>query len=150
MNRQDFPGIPPLIAKLCDEYTTDCDRLYWYPLASLRKPLPVVAYDLDAIYRTDSVARLVACLQKAAIDTCDLFQAQSGGIHEHGVPLRDRLLATDKNGTPDFPWTVEAYYYDGDTSDWLIYVSHEGTITFTGRRLVALATETIDPHFLYR
>ncbi len=102
MNRQDFPGIPPFIARLYDEYATDSDRLYWYPLAFLRQSLPVVAYDLDAIYRTDNVAQLAAGLQKAAIDTYDLFQAQSGGIHEHGVPLRDRLLTKDENGTPDF------------------------------------------------
>ena len=42
-----------------------------------------------------------------------------------------------------FPWIDEEYYFDRSES-WIIYVSHEGTITFAGEQMPGIS-ETIIP-----
>ena len=47
------------------------------------------------------------------------------------------LLYSSDDAGYDFPWYVETYYYDS-SEKWMIYVSHEGTITFAGEEIVAI------------
>ena len=57
------------------------------------------------------------------------------------------LYAGDGAGY-DFPWFVETYYYD-NSKKWMIYVSHEGTITFAGEEIVLLAKKILSGEYLY-
>lgn len=47
-----------------------------------------------------------------------------------------------------FPWTDEMYYFDNSES-WIIYVSHEGTITFAGEQLSEIAESIIPDIYKY-
>ena len=50
-------------------------------------------------------------------------------------------LLYEKDGIGyNFPWYVETFYYD-PSRRWMIYVSHEGTITFTGNEIHKLRIE---------
>ena len=52
-------------------------------------------------------------------------------------------LLYEKDGIGyNFPWYVETFYYD-PSRRWMIYVSHEGTITFTGNEITQAANNFI-------
>ena len=51
------------------------------------------------------------------------------------------LYEQDDNGYV-FPWMQEMYYYD-KSEEWIIYVSHEGTITFAGEKLMQISKRII-------
>lgn len=51
--------------------------------------------------------------------------------------IHDLLYERDEDGY-NFPWCVETFYFD-HTEEWMVYVSHEGTISFTGRKLVQIS-----------
>ena len=44
---------------------------------------------------------------------------------------------------------MEAYYYDA-TKQWMIYVSHEGTITYAGEEMVKFAKEIIPEKYILK
>ncbi len=148
MNKKDFPRIPRIISNLLDEYAK-YDFLYWYPLNALKKEIPVIAYNLDAIYRNNDILQIESCLKNGSISKCDSFQAQFGNDVLRCVNLMEHLYEKDQDGYV-FPWIrEETYYFDGDRSDWIIYISHEGTITFTGERIVKIALSTMDKKYFY-
>ncbi len=146
MDKKDFPTLPKIIKNLLDEYAKH-DYLYWYPLNPLKKEIPVIAYHLDAIYKDNKIMQIESCLSKMSICECDSFQAQINMDEIKRVNLIDLLYEKDADGY-DFPWCVETYYFDGDHSDWIIYVSHEGTITFTGQKIVETARSTIESVYI--
>lgn len=47
-----------------------------------------------------------------------------------------------------FPWLLEMYYYD-KSEEWIIYVSHEGTITFAGEKLAQISKGVIPDCYIY-
>ena len=42
-----------------------------------------------------------------------------------------------------FPWYVESFYFD-DNHQWMIYVSHEGTVIFTGEMITKAALKWME------
>ena len=56
------------------------------------------------------------------------------------VSLDEVKLYEKKEDGYTFPWYVETFYFD-DTKEWMIYVSHEGTVSFTGSKIVKTAEE---------
>ncbi len=142
MTKQDFPILPKIIQDLFKEYAAD-EFLYWYPLHTLQKDIPVVAYDLDAIFRNEDIGQIADCLKKANITYCDFSQVQIGKTDVRRIHLTEHIYERDADGY-NFPWYAEAYYFDGPHSEWIIYVSHEGTITFIGGRIVEIARNAID------
>lgn len=65
-----------------------------------------------------------------------------------GDDIRRLLYEKDEDGYT-FPWYVETYYFD-DTEKWMIYVSHEGTISFTGSKIVKIADEVLGGNYEIR
>jgi len=120
---------------------------YWYPLCRLKKELPVVAYDLDRLYRDYQIPQLEETLHACHIQKVSSFQMQEGGELRAERDIAALLYEKDEDGYI-FPWYVEAYYFDA-SRQWLIYVSHEGTIAFTGQEIVKAAKKTISPEYLY-
>ena len=47
-----------------------------------------------------------------------------------------------------FPWLLEMYYYD-KSEEWIVYVSHEGTITFAGEKLAQISKRVIPDCYIY-
>ncbi len=145
IDKKEFEKLPQIIKTLFTEYVAD-ECLYWYPLNSLKKDIPVVAYNLDAIYKDGNIAQIAACLKSASISVCDVFQLQENNSASRRVNLLELLYERDADGY-NFPWNVESYYFDGDSSEWIIYVSHEGTITFTGEKIVEITKITVNAKY---
>ena len=123
------------------------DDLYWVPITRLKKDMPVVAYDLDAIYRDNEISLLEKVFRQCDIMIVSTFQMDSREYFEKDE-ISALLYEKDKDGF-NFPWTVETFYFDA-TETWLVYVSHEGTISFTGELIARTAGEIIPDRYLYR
>ena len=115
--------------------------------ARLKKDMPVVAYDLDAIYRDNEISLLEKVFRQCDIMIVSTFQMDSREYFEKDE-ISALLYEKDKDGF-NFPWTVETFYFDA-TETWLVYVSHEGTISFTGELIARTAEEIIPDRYLYR
>ena len=119
--------------------------VYWYPIYEVKAEVSAVAYDLDLIYKQGGIGQIEAALSEMGIGEVISLQNQEGK-EEEKLCLAVRLYEADESGY-NFPWYAENYYYD-ETKSWLIYVSHEGTITFAGARLVQTAREKIDAKYI--
>ena len=117
----------------------------WYPLRSLTQDIPVAAFDLWQIYEDENIGQIDAVLRLLEIDTATAFQNQDYQPESKEVSLRNRLYEADADGY-NFPWYVESYYYD-HSKQWMIYTSHEFTITFAGKELAQAATQLIDSKY---
>lgn len=120
------------------------DYLYWYPLNKLKILVPVIAYNLDKMYEEEKIGLIEDLLKEYGIDT--VHSCCIDGEYRENVNLIDLLYEKDSSGY-NFPWYSETYYYN-DKKDFLIYVSHEGTITYTGMHLVELAKKMIPSNYL--
>ena len=120
---------------------------YWYPLCKLEKDIPVVAYDLDKLYRDNCIGQLEETLKSYGLSKVKAIQMQNDNTESEIADILDLIYEKDTDGYT-FPWYVETYYFD-DSKEWMIYVSHEGTITFTGSRFVRIAKENIQNKYLY-
>lgn len=121
------------------EYAAGND-LYWVPLTTLKKDIPVVAYDMDAIYRNGCVWLLEKVFRTCEISKVRTFQTDSMEYFEDD-DVTELLYEKDSDGFV-FPRTVETFYFDG-SEQWLCYVSHEGTISFTGEKMASAAGEIL-------
>lgn len=121
---------------------------YWYPLQSIKDDIPVVAFDLEEIYEDDKINQIETVLSRLSIDSATAIQNQDFNTETKTVSLKALLYESDADGY-NFPWYVESYYYD-DSKQWMIYTSHEFTITFAGEKMVRMANEIIDQKYLIK
>lgn len=131
---------------LCDLNRIRGDSAYWFPFAKLNDNVPVIAYDIEKIYAEDRIDLLENIMKACNIDLVTTVQLDHGLVFE-GENINALLHERDEDGY-EFPRCVETYYFD-ETKQWLIYVSHEGTITFTGEAIVLQAKNTIPEKYLY-
>ena len=125
--------------------TTGCCT-YWYPLKNLIMSIPVAAYDIRKIYNDFCTEQMLHILNDFNVKSVYAVQLD----HNHVLQLNNLdalFLEKDEFGFV-FPWCTETYYYD-DPQTWMIYVSHEGTITFAGEELVASANKILPERYLY-
>ena len=120
---------------------------YWYPLSGKEPAMKAVVYSLERIYDDNQIDLIKSVLEGAGI-------VEVTGFHpywfEHSreskwknIPDMKTYLYEKDDGGYNFPWIDEEYYFDKSES-WIIYVSHEGTITFAGEQLSGFS-ETIIP-----
>ena len=91
--------------RLCaflQEYAAS-DDLYWVPITRLKKDMPVVAYDLDAIYRDNEISLLEKVFRQCDIMIVSTFQMDSREYFEKDE-ISALLYEKDKDGF-NFPWT---------------------------------------------
>ncbi|HRO75894.1 MAG TPA: hypothetical protein PLP27_07090 [Crocinitomicaceae bacterium] len=96
------------------------ENYYWEPLSKTQNRISLVYFE-DDLFKSEEIQKIV-----------DIIKSISG----------DRiLLLTDENlnyevetSSFDIDW-IESAYCNFET-DWLIYISHEGTITFAGETLI--------------
>ena len=148
MTKQEFLSTIKayLISDLNDSPYYSID--YWYPLQSIKDDIPVVAFDLDEIYEDDKINQIETVLSRLSIDSATAIQNQDFNTETKTVSLKSLLYESDADGY-NFPWYVESYYYD-DSKQWMIYTSHEFTITFAGEKMVRMANEIIDQKYLIK
>lgn len=126
---------------------SDSPYLYWVPLIrpKIPFPFPVVSYNLDDIYRNNDIVSLENVFKICGISDVKAFQMDRREYLEY-VDIFELLYEEDKSGY-NFPWYVEAFYFDS-SEKWLVYVSHEGTISFTGKKISEAATKCIDNAYI--
>ena len=147
MTKQEFLSIVKtyLTSDLSDSLDYSID--YWYPLQSIKTDIPVVAFDLWKLYDDNNgIKQIEDVLSSLSIDTATVVQNQDFNTDLKTVNLKSLLYEANADGY-NFPWYVESYYYDG-SKQWMIYTSHEFTITFAGEKLVCAAKEIIDSKYL--
>lgn len=109
---------------------------YWYPLKDIKENIPVIAFDSD-YWNDDNNMQSLLKLMKShnikkvySLQECSNVYVYDDYLNEFGLLEQDE----DMMGY-NFPYNSEQYTWD-DSHDWLIYTSHEGTITFAGEWLV--------------
>jgi len=112
--------------------------LYWVPLTRLKRKIPVIAYDLDAIYKNNDIGLLDDMFEQCGIGNVNTFQMDHLEYFE-GDSIHELIYERDEDGYT-FPWYVETFYFDC-TEEWMVYVSHECTISFTGKKLVQISKQ---------
>ena len=149
MTKQEFLTIMKsyLTSDLSDSPYYSID--YWHPLQSIKPDVPVVVFDLWKIYDdNNAIKQLEKVLSNLSIDIVTAIQNQDFNTEPKTVSLKALLYEADKDGY-NFPWYGESYYYD-NTKQWMIYTSHEFTITFAGEEIVRVANDIIDPKYLLK
>lgn len=82
------------------------------------------------------------------IDMATVIQNQDFNTAPKTVSLKTLLYEADRNRY-NFPWYVESYYFN-NSKQWMIYTSHEFTITFAGEKIVSAAIRIIDSKYLIK
>lgn len=113
---------------------------YWYPLSEIKGEIPASAYLITEIYRDNRVDLIERVLEKCNIRFGDWIQEHMTELHKNS-DLIEMLYEKDEDGYV-FPWLSEIFIFD-QSEKWLIYISHEETISFTGEEIVKAAREII-------
>lgn len=121
-------------------FYTNSESFYWCPIREITCGFSAVAYDVNALYEDDRVDDLAAIIKYCNIRFVTMVQMDYETVF-HNEDIRKLLYARDEEGF-DFPGYVETYYFDQSKS-WLIYVSHEETISFTGKDLAECARKIL-------
>ena len=138
----------PIIEKRLKEFInkySDAPDLYWVPLVNLRINIPVVSFDLDEIYKNSDIVLLENVFKICHISDVNVFQMDHCEYFQH-ENIIELLYEKDDDGY-NFPWYVETFYFDS-SEKWLVYVSHEGTFSFTGRKITEVAAQCIDKVYI--
>jgi len=149
MNKQEFLSIVKSYLTSDLSNSPYCSIDYWYPLQSIKSDIPVVAFDLWKMFDDfNGIKQIETVLSDLSIDTATAIQNQDFNTEPRTVNLKTMLYEADDDGY-NFPWYVESYYYD-DSKQWMIYTSHDFTITFAGEKIIRVANNVIDPKFLIK
>lgn len=112
---------------------------YWYPLSEIKSGIPVSAYLITEIYSDNRIDFIESVLKRCNIRFGYWIQEYIEELHNGD--LIEMLYEKDEDGYV-FPWLSEMFIFDR-SEKWLIYISHEETIAFTGEELVKAAREII-------
>lgn len=129
----------------CIRNNNGINSLYWYPLVKVTKCLLVIAYDIVKIYQDNNMFLLEKVVKSCNIDDVIMFQMDHREYFEN-ESITQLLYERDEDGYI-FQWYAETFIFDC-SEEWLIYLSHENTITFTGEKIVAVAKQLIPQRYL--
>ena len=129
----------------CIQNNNDFNSLYWYPLVNVAKYLSVIAYDIVRIYQDNNVFLLENIVKSCNISKVIMFQMDHREYFEN-ESITQLLYEKDEEGYI-FQWYAETFIFDR-SEEWLIYLSHENTITFTGEKIVTVAKQMIPQRYL--
>lgn len=121
-------------------FYTNSESFYWYPLKEITCEFSAIAYDVNALYEDGRVEDLAATIKRCNIQFVTMVQMDYETVFQN-EDIRKLLYDSDEEGFA-FPGYVETYYFDQSKS-WLIYVSHDGTISFTGKDLAECARKIL-------
>ena len=136
---------------------------YWFPLAVLKIDVPTAVYDIGKIYarRPDLLEILMRKCGIEMVTEVDMEIGPEGVFQGENIfeLLKDQReyevhdfrfwRPRRRESYYTFPCHAEAYYYD-ESKSWLMYVSHEGTLTFAGDAIAAAAKEVIPDEYLFQ
>ena len=122
----------------------DNNSLYWYPLVHVAKFISVAAYDIIRIYQDNNIFLLENVIKSYNIEDVIMFQMDYREYFEENIT--QLLYEQDEDGYI-FQWYAETFIFDC-SKEWLIYLSHENTISFTGEKIVTVAKQIIPSCYL--
>ena len=125
---------------------SDHNSLYWYPLVHVTKFISVAAYDIIRIYQDNNIFLLENVIKLCNIGDVIMFQMDYREYFEENIT--QLLYEQDEDGYI-FQWYAETFIFDC-SEEWLIYLSHENTISFTGEKIVTVAKQIIPSCYLLR
>ena len=129
----------------CIKNNNSNHSLYWYPLVNIESSLCTAAYDITRIYQDDQIILLENIVKACNIVYVSMFQMDHREYFENESIVR-LLYERDEDGYV-FQWYAETFIFDR-FEEWLIYLSHEHTITFTGEKIVTAAKRIIPSYYL--
>ncbi len=97
------------------------ENYYWEPVAKTENRIPIIYFE-DDVFGSKKVERIIEIIESISGERIYLL-------------TEEQLNYEVDTYTLNFDWN-ESAYCDFNAS-WLIYVSHEGTITFSGQKLIA-------------
>ena len=103
--------------------------IFWYPLAEIKDNVPAVAYNHD--FFDDNVDKLETL--KGIFDAHNIISVTV--VPESNAMYKEDWQIDNAYDIWDYLFRSEQFVYD-DSHTWLIYSSHEATITFAGEWLV--------------
>ena len=115
---------------------------FWYPLQEINEDIDVLCFDarfLDDKKKLDTIRHI---FKKHGVGTVCVVPELDNVYYSDS--FLDDIVATDGDGY-EFPYFSEQYTFD-DTREWMIYKSHEFTVTFAGEWLVRELKMSIDDY----
>lgn len=127
--------------------TVDKWEPYWYPLCKVKENIPVIAFDSGFIAREENFKIIRDIFVKHNISQIiELKELYNARIIES---FTDEEYFLEKDGDSiKLPYMSECFWFDSN-NDWILYASHECTITFGGDWLVNEVKSQINNYSKY-
>ncbi|ALW86490.1 hypothetical protein AUC43_16180 [Hymenobacter sedentarius] len=112
-----------LTAALKDKFdfgTWKDENYYWEPLSKTQNKVPLIYFEAE-LFKSKDVEKVFEIVKSISGDRIYLLTEESINYE-----IATSALELDR---------IESAYCNFET-DWLIYISHEGTITFSGQKLI--------------
>lgn len=121
------------LSKTCtNSHTAYWYPLYWYPLQEVRPEIDVIAFEANFLENSEYLICIRDIFAGRKIDRVCVIP-ELNNVYYSDSFLED-ILGEDEYGYT-FPYYSEQYTFD-ISHEWLIYKSHEFTVTFAGKWLV--------------
>lgn len=114
--------------------TVDKWQPYWYPLCSVKEDIEIIAFDSDFISNIEIMEKIRTIFLKHKVNNVIRLPEFGDGESIEGFYTKEYFLQKDDD-TFDIPFVSECFWFDKDF-EWIMYTSHEATITFYGQWLV--------------
>lgn len=107
---------------------------YWYPLKKIKDDIHVIAFEADFFDDGVYLNLLRDILISHGVSRVTVVPELD---HVYVIEnFKETILDIDEDGAYDLPHHSEQFIFD-KSKDWMIYTSHEATITFAGEWLVS-------------
>lgn len=115
---------------------------YWYPLVEVKKNIPIIAFDSDFFNNQNNLRKINNIFADRKIRTVQVIPESESPYEMNDFP--QMIMEWDEgDGYYCFAQYSERFIYDFSKS-WLIYSSHECTITFAGEWLVSAIRQNFE------
>lgn len=121
LNGKESEALENILKEKFDFGSWKDENYYWEPLSKTKNKLPTLYFE-DDLFKFDKFQRIA-----------DIVQSISG--NRIYLLTQENISYEVETSLLNFDW-IESAYCDFNTS-WLIYISHEGIITFSGSEIIA-------------
>ena len=126
MNQIDQTAVDKLRRELSNQW--EVTKQYWYPLFNINRN-DVIAFDKTYIDSEVKISQVIKLLKRHGVN-------QFYELWEDNRGFKKALVETENLWrSNEYLWYNEGYWFD-DNYDWIIYSSHEQTVTIGGDWLI--------------
>lgn len=121
LNKEESKALESVLKETFDFGSWKDENYYWEPLFKTKNKLPTIYFE-DDLFKYEKLQKII-----------DIVQSISG---ERIYLLTEENIHYEvETSSFNIDW-IESAYCNFDSS-WMIYISHEGTITFAGAEIIA-------------